>query len=125
MHDLLIERAIRLAALSEERHKIGCIIVNKKQKIISYGVNSSTKSHPTQAVLARRCNMPHKIYLHAEIAALVRCREEPHTIYIGRQTKNGYGLARPCDICMLAIAESNIVNVVYTTTGNFSIEKIR
>jgi deoxycytidylate deaminase len=73
-----------------------------------------TKTHPIQAYFAQRAHEENKIYLHAEIAALVRCQHAPHTLYVGRLLKNGdAGMSRPCEVCQLAIREAGIRYIVY------------
>lgn len=110
----MIENAIKEAKRSSEHYKIGCVITDKKGRILSHGFNQR-KSHPFQAHYANKHN-PEKIFLHAEIAALIKVRDgEPHTIYVGRIMKNGsWGIARPCPICAAAIKDAGIKNVVFT-----------
>lgn len=122
----MLDRAIDLAKLSEyPQHKVGCVIIDKKGRIISTGVNMR-KTHPTQARFARRVvrdDHAHRCFLHAEIAALVKVRKQPHTMYVARWRRNQtVGMARPCPICFQAIIESGCKRVVYTNTdGTFSI----
>lgn len=116
MNEKLIQVAIDESKKSDGKQQIGCIITDKKGKVISSGYNKPTKSHPFQDTYATKAGRPEKIYLHAEIDALVKCRIEPHTIYIGRELKfGGYGMSKPCPICELAIRESGIIKIVYTT----------
>ena len=111
-----INLAIEESKKSTGQQQIGCVIVDKKGKVISRGHNKPTKSHPTQNVYATKVGRPEKIYLHAEIDAIVKCRSDPHTIYIGRLLKSGeLGISKPCPICELAIIESGIEKIVYTT----------
>lgn len=112
----MIEEAIKMAEKSESvSHKVGCVITDKKGNIISTGFNNETKTHPVQAEFAQRVGYPEKLYLHAEIHALVKCKDEPHTIYVARLTKgNNIGLAKPCPVCELAIKESGAKVVYYT-----------
>ena len=49
-------------------------IYDKRGNILSIGYNSYTKSHPYQAKLAALVDEPYKIYLHAEIQAIVNLR---------------------------------------------------
>ena len=60
---------------------------------------------------------PHKIYLHAEIDAIVRCRclDQAHKMLILRYDRAGKPrLAKPCKICQSAIREAGIDHVEYT-----------
>jgi len=111
----MIKEAIKLAKTNKQyHHKVGCVITNRKGHIISTGVNSR-KTHPLQGKYAIKAGIEHKIHLHAEISALVTCKEEPHNIYIARITKGGnIGLSKPCPVCFMAIKESNIKNIFYT-----------
>lgn len=111
----MIKRAITLAEQSTDfQHRVGCVITDKKGKVISTGFNKR-KSHPLQAKHAQHINEG-AIFLHAEIDALVRCRKQPYAIYVGRLTKGGNpGLAKPCPICMGAIMNAGVREVYYTT----------
>jgi deoxycytidylate deaminase len=67
--------------------------------------------------LADRCDEPHKIYLHAEVDAILKCKQldKAHRISIFRTGKKGtYLKAAPCKLCQLAISEANIPNVEHT-----------
>lgn len=69
-----------------------------------------------QARYAARVGYPHKIYLHAEIHAIVKARAPIHWIEVKRYSKTGKPMfAKPCPICMLAIKEAGIKEVSYTT----------
>lgn len=100
------------------RHHIAAVISDAAGNIISRGANSYTKTHPTQAEYAGRNGKDDAIYLHAEIAALVRCRKDPHTIYVARYNRQGEELlAKPCPICQMAMREAGVKKVVYTTSN--------
>lgn len=97
------------------RHFITATIYDKKGRILSVGHNSYKKSHPEQAKYAARVGQPERLYLHAEISALVKCRGTPHKIRVERIDKKGeFKLAKPCPICELAIKEAGIKFVEYT-----------
>lgn len=124
------EHYIKLALEESEKsigqQKIGCVIVNKKGMIISKGYNKPTKSHPEQHKYASKVGKHKKIYLHAEIDALIKCNEPPHTIYIMRKLKDGsYGMAKPCEICEAAIYETTIQKIVYSTYEGIEEWKIK
>jgi tRNA(Arg) A34 adenosine deaminase TadA len=92
-------------------------IYDKSGKILSVATNSYQKSHPRQAELANRVGMPDKIYLHAEISAIIKCKEngKPYRIKVERFNKHGETmLARPCEICQLAIKLAGIKFVEYS-----------
>jgi deoxycytidylate deaminase len=90
-------------------------IYNKRGRIISRGVNSYVKTHPRQAKAAKAVNEPEKVFLHAELDALIKCRETPYKIKIERYDTNGNPkLAKPCPICELAIQRAGVKFVEYT-----------
>jgi tRNA(Arg) A34 adenosine deaminase TadA len=109
-----IEFAVNLAASSTSKRKVGAILL-KKGKIVAEATNLEKKSHPEQARWANKAGKPQNIYLHAEIAALVKCCTAD-TIVVARVDKKGnVKMARPCPICALAIKASTIETVFYTT----------
>lgn len=90
---------------------ITAIIYSKKGKVLSVGKNSYVKTHPKQAKHAHKVGLPEKIFLHAEIDAIIRCKNlnKAHKIVVTRITKRGrYGNAKPCPICSSAIQEAGI-----------------
>lgn len=90
-------------------------VYDKKGRVLAVGHNSYTKTHPRQADLARRVGAERKAYLHAEVAAIIRAGDRGFRIHIERHRRNGeVGLARPCEICWLAIEEAGIKEVTYT-----------
>ena len=57
------------------------------------------------------------VALHAEVDAIVKCRDlsSAHRILVTRVARNGsYALARPCKICMSAIEATPISKVEHT-----------
>lgn len=91
-------------------------IFDKRGSVLSVGYNSYEKTSPVQARYSRMVNQPDKIFLHAEIAALVKVRHGiPHKIFIERYDKKGNPrMAAPCPICSLAIKEAGIEKIEYT-----------
>lgn len=96
-------------------HKIGCALTDKKDNLISFGFNKM-KTHPKQAEFALRIGLPNKIFLHAEISALIRCGDKiPYRAYVARVRKSGtLGLAKPCSICTAALYEAGVKEIFYT-----------
>lgn len=93
------------------------IIYDKRGRVLSVGSNSYVKTHPMMAVHARRAGEPHKVFLHAEVAAIVRCKDlsKAHTMSIFRYLEDGSpASARPCTICCSAIKEAGIKFVEHT-----------
>ena len=116
-----MDLAIKVAESSKSKKKVGALLLHKN-KVITQGVNQDTKSHPLQAKLADMVGLSEKIYLHAEISALVRCRSDVDTIVVvrlgghgGDQLRN----AKPCPICSLALQEVGIEHIYYTTDEGF------
>ena len=119
--DPMLGLAIKVAESSKSKKKVGAVLLHKN-KVITQGVNQDTKTHPFQAKLAEMVGLDEKIYLHAEIAALVRCKGEADTIVVARLGGHyGYELrnAKPCPICSLALKEAGIENVYYSTDDGF------
>lgn len=100
-----------------KKYSITAIITDKRGKVLSVGENSYKKTHPMQKKFAEKEGMAYKVFLHAEISALIKLRnpEDAHTITIIRTLKNGEPAnAKPCRICAAAIKNSNIKNIVHT-----------
>ena len=87
------------------KYEIRASVFDKKGTLISSATNSYEKTHPLQAHFARICGKPDSIYLHAELAALLKCGlKRPYSIFVERYKRDGRpGLAKPCPICMQAI----------------------
>jgi deoxycytidylate deaminase len=124
IHYLL--KAKGISELSDFKpHKIGCILVYKKQ-VISVGYNTN-KSHPIQKEYnsfreLRGASVNHKA--HAEMICIHRATKldidlSKCTLYIFRQHKNGtWAMARPCMGCEQYIRDQKIKKVIYTTDKN-------
>ena len=120
--DSVFDQAIATAKSSPSKKQVGALLLNKN-KVIVAATNLETKSHPIQAKFAERVGLHEKIYLHAEIAALVKCREDVDTIIVARVNPQGkLRMARPCPICQLALKEAGITHVHYTTNHGFLYE---
>jgi len=59
---------------------------------------------------------PHKIYLHAEVAALIKCDwSKAHRLLVTRYGKDGRPLlAKPCKVCHNVIAMTSIKVIEHT-----------
>lgn len=100
------------------KQNITAIIYDKKGNVLSIGKNSYVKSHPLQAHYAKRVGLEKKIFLHAEINAIIKCRqpEKAHRMLVIRCMANGeYGCAKPCKICSEAI-RNFIPNIIVEHT---------
>ena len=81
------------------------------------GKNSYVKTHPLQAKFANQVGLEHKIYLHAEIDALVKLKDwsKAHKIVITRLGKTGEPLlAKPCPVCERALKMAGITEIEHT-----------
>jgi deoxycytidylate deaminase len=99
------------------QQNLTAFIYDKKGRVLSIGKNSYTKTHPYMAQLANQHNEPDKVFLHAEVDAIIRCRDiaSAHRIFVTRLSRNGqYAMARPCQICMTAINATPISKVEHT-----------
>jgi len=103
--------------MNMSKYDLTAIITDKRGRIISIGKNSYIKTHPMQARLAKQMGEKDRIYLHAEIHAIVKCRDlsRAHKITVIRIDKQGnYRMAKPCKICAEAIRNSGINLIEYT-----------
>ncbi len=107
--------AVSIAMTSTSRRRVGAVLYNKN-KVVATATNIETKSHPLQAYFAERVGLGEKIYLHAEIAALIKCKQECDTIVVARvNAQDKLRMAKPCPICELALKEAGVSNIYYTT----------
>jgi len=99
------------------KQQITAVIYDRKGRVLSVGQNSYIKTHPLQAQMAKRVGEPLKIFLHAEVHAITRCRDlsKAYRIRIFRYDRSGKPvLARPCEICQTAIDHAGIRLVEHT-----------
>jgi len=117
--DSVFDQAIATAKSSPSKKQVGALLL-RRNKIITTAVNLETKSHPLQAKFAERVGLWQKIYLHSEIHALIKCKEPVDTIVVARvNPQNKLRNAKPCPICSLAIEESGINHIYYSTDDGF------
>ena len=121
-----LKQAVEVARTSPSRKKVGAILFNSRRRVISSATNNDLKSHPLQAKWAERVGLREKIYLHAEMACLIKAREDYDTIVVVRLGgHDGESLrnAKPCPICEPALHYAGIKHVYYSITDNtFSYE---
>lgn len=99
------------------KHIITATITDKQGKILSHAQNNYNRTHPIQAYFANSVGEPSRIFLHAEIAALVKIKksDKPYRIFISRFRKDGSsGLAKPCSVCAAALKHWGIKEIGYT-----------
>lgn len=103
--------------MPDRRPTITAIVYNKKGRVLSIARNSYVKTHPLQARLALEVGEPTKIYLHAEVAALIKVRDwnDAHRIAVFRYGADGSPRnAKPCRVCQRIIQQAGITEVEYT-----------
>ena len=119
-----MDLAIKVAESSRSKKRVGAVLLYKN-KPVTQGVNQDTKSHPLQARLAEMVGLSEKIYLHAEISALIKCKSDVDTIVVARlggHSGDELRNAKPCPICSLALKEAGIEHIYYTTDEGFLYE---
>lgn len=102
--------------MSSEQH-ITAFIKDKKGNVLSIGQNNYIKTHPYQAECAKKAGLPEKIYLHAEIDAILKCKDisKAHSIHIFRKGKSSkWLLAKPCPVCQTALNQTPIKKIFHT-----------
>jgi len=103
--------------MKKEKQYLTAVIYDKRGRVLSIGKNNYTKSHPYQAECAAAVGLPEKIFLHAEIDAIIRCKDltKAHSIHIFRTGKsNKWLLAKPCPACQRAISLTPIQTIHHT-----------
>jgi deoxycytidylate deaminase len=125
-----LRQAFAVALSSNSQIKMGAIII-KRRRVIAASSNYDYKTHPIQSWWAHKTAeiygepFSQRIYLHAEIGALIKAKENADTIVIcrvgghsGRELRN----ARPCVICEGFIRHSGIGHIHYSTNQGFLYE---
>lgn len=104
--------------MSKKKFVITAIIYDKRGNILSIGKNSYVKTHPLQAMFAKKVGEEHKSFLHAEVHAIIRCDnlDRAHRIAIFRYNEAGEAvLAKPCKICQNAIRSLTKIKIIEHT----------
>lgn len=99
------------------KQHITAIIYDRQGRVLSIGQNSYVKTHPLQAKHASKIGQSYKMFLHAEIHAIVKCKrlDKAYRIYVARFSKDGEPVnAKPCPICMSAIRSTGIKIIEHT-----------
>lgn len=100
-----------------KKHELTAFIYDKRGRVLSIGKNNYVKTHPMQKKYASQVGEPHKVFLHAEIAAIIKCKDlsKAHRIEIFRYNNDGTpALAKPCPVCKSAIEAAGIKYVSHT-----------
>lgn len=120
-----LKLAVEIAEMSPSRKKVGAVLYNSKKRVITTAVNNDYKTHPRQAWWAQRVGLDEKIYLHAEMACLIKAREDADTIVVvrlGGHDGKSLRQSRPCPVCEPALRYAGIKHVYYSVTNKFSYE---
>ena len=105
----------RLSYKGRHEFLVAAATLDKRGNIIAIGQNSFTKTHPLMKSYSNRIEGKHKIYLHAEISALIKSKRRVYSMVVVRITRTKkFALSKPCPVCQLAIKESDIRKVYYT-----------
>ena len=98
-----------------KKYEITAIAYNKRGRVIAVGHNSYEKTHPAQAKFGRKSGKPNAIFLHAELACLLRAKEKVHRLEVFRYDNDGKPAnSKPCPSCQLAIKEYGVTHVKHT-----------
>jgi tRNA(Arg) A34 adenosine deaminase TadA len=117
--DNFLHLAVETAKSSPSRRRVGAVLL-RKSKVVATAVNLEQKSHPWQAKLAEKVGLGEKIYLHSEIHALIKAKEDADTIIVARvNTQDKLRMAKPCPICALALEQGGVKNIYYSTNEGF------
>lgn len=99
----------------KKRYRIIATCYDKHGRKLSEGINSYTKTHPIQKHFAELVGEPAKIYLHAEIQAILRAGDKQiHRINISNVSG---AWAEPCKICQAAIKAYGISRITVESTN--------
>lgn len=97
------------------RYDITALAYNKRGRLLSVGKNNYAKTHPMQAAFGKKSGKPNAIYLHAEVAALLKSREPVYKLVVIRyDSKGNPALAKPCKACQLAIKKFGVKRIEHT-----------
>jgi len=112
---------------STKKYWVIAASLDHHNNIISIGENSYQKTHPMQSKFSIKTGNHDREYLHAEIASLVKNRSAAESIMVIRMTSSGsIKMARPCNICNLALREAKIRFIYFSgNDGIIHLEEIK
>jgi len=117
----MLSTAVQLARENPvHKFKFGAVISTKRNKIISTGQNSFSRTHPLQARYGKKHIHEDACFVHAELASIIKARGKGHTLWVARvKLTDEIGLAKPCPSCMAVIQnETELKKIVYTINNN-------
>lgn len=102
--------------VDSNKYIVGAFAYDNKGRLLSKGTNSFVKTHPQQKKYADYVGLNYKIYLHAEISAIIKANSKIDTLIVARilQYTNETALAKPCPVCYEAIRQAKIRKVYFT-----------
>lgn len=104
----------------QKKYNITAKIFDRRGVLICIGKNSYKKTHPFMAKHAKQFNV-HKLFLHAEVDAILRCMRmrQIHRAYklvVERYNADGSpGYCKPCEICDSVIRTMTNIKIVEHT----------
>lgn len=103
--------------MAKQRYTMVAHCYDKRERLLSCATNNYDKTHPLQKYFAEKVGHNERIYLHAEIAAILRAKDRQiHRLRVFRYGANGeLLLAKPCPVCMEAIKAFGIQILTYST----------
>jgi deoxycytidylate deaminase len=103
--------------MARKKYVIFARALDRRGRVISTGENNYNKTHPLMQHFAEKVGLDEKIYLHAEVLALIRAGEaKVHTLVVARYNSDGSpALAKPCPVCQAAIKAWGVKEIIYTT----------
>lgn len=130
------QQAIAVAMASNAPKKMSAILLDKRNRVISTGVNSYEITHPQQfyaAVTAskkfKNPNLRKKYFLHAELNCILRARKTGNKLVICRVGGHGGKELREsfcCPICYLYITKNcPTIKEIHWSTNNQDFDYIK
>lgn len=103
--------------MSRKRYHLLAKAYDKRKRVIAVGENSYSKTSTVMSYFAEKVGLPKKIYLHAEVQSLLRCKDtQPYRLTIERYDDKGNpALAKPCPVCIEAIKAWGVKVLEYTS----------
>lgn len=103
--------------MTRKRYQILAKCYDKKKRQLSVGVNSYSKTSTVMSYFAEKVGSPLKVYLHAEVQSLLRCKDKaPYRLTVERYDNEGNpAMAKPCVVCSEAIKAWGVRVIEYTS----------
>lgn len=101
---------------TKRKYSMTALAYDKRGRLVAIGKNSYHKTHPLQKSLALRAGKPNKIFLHAEIDAIVKAKGRPiyKMVVLGYNSNGKAVRSKPCSCCMIGINDYGIKHVEHT-----------